>query len=160
MFICCDCCVLSGRGLCDELVTRPEEPYRLWCVVVCDIENLKNEAMTRVGSQPKKKLFAASPPPPSFRAFSHTIPILIFVLSRTVSFPSFHSGSRIRVFILTRWFPPLFVILHPFLSPYHFYVWTLLLLPHLCKYMSPRSMLDTFNFPYNKLHPLAEGSNM
>jgi hypothetical protein len=30
--------VLSGRGLCDELITRPEEFYRLWCVVVCDLE--------------------------------------------------------------------------------------------------------------------------
>jgi len=43
---------LSGRDLCDELITRPEESYRLWCVVVCDLENLKNvEAMTRVGAQ-------------------------------------------------------------------------------------------------------------
>ena len=30
--------MLPGRGLCDELITRPEESYRLWCVVVCDIE--------------------------------------------------------------------------------------------------------------------------
>jgi len=30
--------VLSGRGLCDELITRPEESYRLECVVVCDLE--------------------------------------------------------------------------------------------------------------------------
>jgi len=30
--------VLSGRGLCDELITRPEESYRLCCVVVCDPE--------------------------------------------------------------------------------------------------------------------------
>jgi len=29
---------LSGRGLCDELITRPEETYRLCCVVVCDLE--------------------------------------------------------------------------------------------------------------------------
>ena len=29
---------MSGRGLCDELITRPEEFYRLWCVVVCDLE--------------------------------------------------------------------------------------------------------------------------
>jgi len=29
---------LSGRGLCDELITRPEESYRLWCVVMCDLE--------------------------------------------------------------------------------------------------------------------------
>jgi hypothetical protein len=37
IFVCCECCALSGRGLCDELITRPEEPYRLWCVV-CDLE--------------------------------------------------------------------------------------------------------------------------
>jgi len=29
---------LSGRGLCDELITRPEESYRLWYVVVYDLE--------------------------------------------------------------------------------------------------------------------------
>jgi len=29
---------LSGRGLCDELITRPEDSYLLWCVVVCDLE--------------------------------------------------------------------------------------------------------------------------
>ena len=51
--------MLSGRGLCDELITRPEEFYRLWCVVVCDQETSRNEeAMTRVGSQrhSKKKI--------------------------------------------------------------------------------------------------------
>ena len=56
MFVLCNCCVLSGRGLCDELITRPEESYRLWCVVVCDLENLKDEEpMTRVGSQHHSK---------------------------------------------------------------------------------------------------------
>ena len=35
--VCCECCVLSGRGLCDELITRPEEFCWLWCVV-CDLE--------------------------------------------------------------------------------------------------------------------------
>ena len=30
--------MLSGRGLCDELITSPEESYRLCCVVVCDLE--------------------------------------------------------------------------------------------------------------------------
>jgi hypothetical protein len=38
MNICCECCVLSGRGLCDELITRPKESYRLWCVVLRDLE--------------------------------------------------------------------------------------------------------------------------
>ena len=38
IFVCCECRVLSGRGLCDEPITRPEESYRLCCVVVCDLE--------------------------------------------------------------------------------------------------------------------------
>jgi hypothetical protein len=38
MFVCCVCCVLSGRGLCDGLITRPEESYQPWRVVVCDQE--------------------------------------------------------------------------------------------------------------------------
>ena len=34
MFAFCVCCVFSGRGLCDELITRPEEYYQLWhCVI-------------------------------------------------------------------------------------------------------------------------------
>ena len=36
--VCCECCVLSGIGLCDGLITHPEESYRLWCVAVCDVE--------------------------------------------------------------------------------------------------------------------------
>ena len=43
MSVFCECCVLSGRGLCDELITRPEESYRLWRVVVCDQETSNNE---------------------------------------------------------------------------------------------------------------------
>jgi hypothetical protein len=38
MSVCCECYVLSGRGLCEELITRPEESYRLWRVFVCDLE--------------------------------------------------------------------------------------------------------------------------
>ena len=40
MFVVC-VVMLSGRGLCDELITRPEESYRLCCVVVCDLETLR-----------------------------------------------------------------------------------------------------------------------
>jgi hypothetical protein len=40
---CFECCVLSGRGFCDGLITRPEESYRMWRVVVCDQEISKNE---------------------------------------------------------------------------------------------------------------------
>ena len=28
----------DGRTPLDELITRPEESYRLWCVVLCDLE--------------------------------------------------------------------------------------------------------------------------
>jgi hypothetical protein len=33
MHVYCECCVLSGRGLCDGLIARPEESYRVWCVI-------------------------------------------------------------------------------------------------------------------------------
>jgi len=32
------------RGLCEELITRPEESYRRWRVVVFDLETSKEEA--------------------------------------------------------------------------------------------------------------------
>jgi len=38
MFVCCACCVSSGIDLCDALITRPEESYRLCCVAVCNVE--------------------------------------------------------------------------------------------------------------------------
>jgi hypothetical protein len=30
----CECCVLSGRGLCDRPIPRKEESYRVVCVCV------------------------------------------------------------------------------------------------------------------------------
>jgi len=42
--------VLSGRGLCDELITRTQEFYRLWCVRCVWSRNLVNgEAMAQWG---------------------------------------------------------------------------------------------------------------
>jgi len=59
MFVCCECCVLSGRGLCDELITCPEESYRLRCVVVCDLETSRMRrpwpALGRIATAKKKK---------------------------------------------------------------------------------------------------------
>jgi hypothetical protein len=34
MSLSCECCVLSGRGLCEGLLTGPEESYPVWCVWV------------------------------------------------------------------------------------------------------------------------------
>jgi hypothetical protein len=65
MFVCCECCVFSGRGLCDGLITRPEESYRLCRVVVCNHETSKKrggqsplpgcENTTTVGCNANKK---------------------------------------------------------------------------------------------------------
>jgi hypothetical protein len=54
MFVCC-MCLLSGRGLWDELITRPEESYQLWRVAVCDQETSWYEEVTaRVGMHSQK----------------------------------------------------------------------------------------------------------
>jgi hypothetical protein len=48
MFVCCGCCecyMLSGRGLCNRLITRREESYRLWRVVVCDQETSRMRSL-------------------------------------------------------------------------------------------------------------------
>jgi hypothetical protein len=52
----CECCVLSGRGLCDWLFTRPEESYRVWCVWVWS-KNLIQEALAqqRLSNHGEKK---------------------------------------------------------------------------------------------------------
>jgi hypothetical protein len=34
MSVSCECRMLSGRGLCVYLITRPEESYWMWCVWV------------------------------------------------------------------------------------------------------------------------------
>jgi len=44
----CECCVLSGRGLCIELITRPEESYRVWCVWELRVSN--EEDLTHLGA--------------------------------------------------------------------------------------------------------------
>ena len=37
--------VLSGWGLCDWMITRPGESYRMWRVVLCDQENSKTRRL-------------------------------------------------------------------------------------------------------------------
>ena len=58
MFVCCECCVLSGRGLCDEPITRSEEFLPTEVRRCVWSRNLKNEeAATRVGSQRHRKKY-------------------------------------------------------------------------------------------------------
>ena len=57
MSVCCECCVLSDRGLCDNLITRPEESYRLWCVVLCDIETSSMRSQTSIVIELKYEIY-------------------------------------------------------------------------------------------------------
>jgi hypothetical protein len=50
MFVCWVYCVLSGGGVFDELITRPEESYWLRRVIVCDHEtSWYEEPIARAG---------------------------------------------------------------------------------------------------------------
>ena len=46
-FVSCDCCVLSGSGLCVETITRPDETTECGVYNECDREAPLGEAMTR-----------------------------------------------------------------------------------------------------------------
>ena len=51
MCVCCKCCAWSGGDLCDELITRPEESYRVpvcvcVCVCVCVFEREREATIT------------------------------------------------------------------------------------------------------------------
>jgi hypothetical protein len=42
MFVSCTVFVLSGRGLCEGPIPRPDESYRLWSVSECDQVKISN----------------------------------------------------------------------------------------------------------------------
>jgi hypothetical protein len=47
---------MSGTALCNELITRPEESYRLWCVVLYDHEtSCEEEAIASGELQSQEK---------------------------------------------------------------------------------------------------------
>ena len=52
----CECCVLSGTGLCDGPLSRPEKPYRMCgCVIECD--KVQQQPLHLKGGQSKQKDF-------------------------------------------------------------------------------------------------------
>jgi hypothetical protein len=56
MSVCCKCCELSGGGLCDEFITRPEESYRLWCLTACLCDLVHEEALAHWGLLRQKRI--------------------------------------------------------------------------------------------------------
>ena len=51
--------MFSGRGLCYELITRPEEYYRLRCVVVCSLESssTRSHGLHRAAAPEEKRIY-------------------------------------------------------------------------------------------------------
>jgi hypothetical protein len=55
MSVCCECRVLAGTVLCDELIPQPEVSYRLWRVVVSDLEPTRMGGVGTLGSVASNK---------------------------------------------------------------------------------------------------------
>jgi hypothetical protein len=91
MDVCCECCVLSGRGLCDELITRPEESYRLW-YVVCDLETarMRRPCHTGVGALHRKRTNNAAHCTPAVSSFYLPLSSFYSVSGEE----SFHGATR------------------------------------------------------------------
>ena len=109
MFVCCECSVLSGRGICDELITRPEESHRLWFVVVCDLETSrmgskshKKKMIRNFRTLPNVELCWLSTPAHSetlrfeYQSWGRLNPVLLPVYVRTLSL---HHDSRLHTYI-------------------------------------------------------------
>ena len=103
IFVCCECRVLSGRGLCDELITRPEEPYRLWWVVVCDLEKSREWGGhdPRWDAAPQKNhlfnnIFPSEP-------YSFKLPLSFTFSHHNLSHGTGHESYATRVFFYVDW---------------------------------------------------------
>jgi hypothetical protein len=50
-----ECCVLSGRSLCNGLITRSEESYQLWRVIVCNQETSYSRPRSTTADETREK---------------------------------------------------------------------------------------------------------
>jgi hypothetical protein len=57
-----ECCVLSSRCLCDGPITRPEEYYRLWCVLsaISEPRQRGGLGLLRLSSHGKRTCFSVT----------------------------------------------------------------------------------------------------
>ena len=54
------CCMLSGGGLCDGPITRPEKSYRMWCVCVCDLGTSRRGCLVLLGLSSHEKVYCVT----------------------------------------------------------------------------------------------------
>jgi len=71
--------VLSGRGLCDKLITCPEESYRPWRVV-CDHETSNEEAKARYGAVENTTKRVVTPRKQKTTTNNHSVNVILALL--------------------------------------------------------------------------------
>jgi hypothetical protein len=72
---------LSGRGLCNGPIPRPEESYRLWCVIVCDLGTwTMKQPWTALGCRAREKKYG----------------LLLIITPDYIRTPLFFSGTFIQ----------------------------------------------------------------
>jgi hypothetical protein len=82
--------VLSGTGLCDGPIPRPEESYRLWCLYECDKVQMKtlDTCCEQVGRRGKDYLNIF---------FNSVIFLQLIVFLRSI--PRLHIASYSKMFL-------------------------------------------------------------
>jgi len=85
MDVSCKCCVLSDRGLCGELIPRPEGHYRTWCVSV--IVNPQKESvrgpLEAVAPWKKKTVFSELKMSAFYCGSHNSTPVLLATVSHS-----------------------------------------------------------------------------
>jgi len=106
MSVCVEYSVLSGRGLCEGLITRPKKSYRLWCVVVCDLETSRMRrpcpALGRSATEKKSTYIKFHIKTLKIAPICFDPKIILRELCRSL-LKSFEKHSQNNSFILTGW---------------------------------------------------------
>jgi hypothetical protein len=105
MSVCCECCVLSGRGLCVGLITRPEESYRVWRVWMWTWSLDNEEALAHWGLLPHGNDYETERIWENINAPALTVSQLKYVDNTTVWFLIF--GFSCFLLKILWFYPPL-----------------------------------------------------
>jgi hypothetical protein len=88
--------VLSGRSLCEGLITRPEKRYRLWRVVACDQETLNTRRL-----KPDTELWKYNPMGCTPGKQTNNNPAVVFT-SRMLNFSNTISRFALPPYLYTK----------------------------------------------------------
>jgi len=103
MFVGCEYCILSGRGICDELITRPEKYNRLRCVVVCDLETSTIARIVQQRHRKKKKSNTVN----TFTGTAYEKAVIVMIAPKPHLFHYFFKGVSFMIYAVSSYPPPL-----------------------------------------------------